>query len=145
MCSAARKGVNSARSVVYLRRVWGEGPPSTPRYSRNEPTAASILRSRDRGSHFLPVPALLADALPGDLAAPGDPLGHERRRTLRARLRHRARPHREGAGRVVRARVEGLALPGALLGQLAAAARLRAPDPEGDRLCGLTLPIARAR
>src|SRR5258705_11914953 len=93
--------------------------------------------SADRGNQFLPVATLIPEALPRDLAALRVALGQERRRALGARLRHRARPQGERARRVVRARVEGLALASALLQELAAAAGQRERNPEGDRFGGL--------
>src|SRR5262249_53747808 len=98
----------------------------------------------DRRRDLLLVSAILADARPGDLAPPRDPLGDERRAAGRARLGHRPRPQRELAGGIVGAGVEGLAAPGAALHHLAPAALLRTRDAERERPGGLALWIPRA-
>src|SRR5438552_4396176 len=102
------------------------------------------LSRDDRGRDLLLVAALLANAAPRDLAAPPDPLGRERRRAPGTGLPHRARPKRELASRVVRAREEGLAALGAPLHELPSAARLGTVDAERQGLGRLAVGIARA-
>src|ERR1700687_2269003 len=93
-----------------------------------------------RGDLFL-VAALTADAGAGSLAALGYPLCQESRSAPRARLCDGARPGDELAVGVLAARVEALA---PLAPALAAAAALRAGDPECHGLGRLALGVARA-
>src|SRR5688572_10721093 len=134
-----------ARTRPAPRPGTGERPrrASRPGAAIRVPGRASAADpSRDGGGDVFLVAAPVLHARARDLAATTDALGDEWGAALGAGLSHRARPHREGALGVVRARVEGLAPLAAPLDQLAAV--LGTGDAERHRLGGLALGIARA-
>ena len=90
--------------------------------------------SGDGGRQLGLVAAAFLDAGSHRLPAAHDPLGEEPGAAREARLAHGTLPDREGARRIVRARVEGLAATAPPLDELPAASLLRADDAQGQRL-----------
>src|SRR5262245_37745860 len=101
--------------------------------------------SGDGGRQLGLVAAAFLDAGPHDLPATQEALGEDRGAARGPRPAHGTLPDREGALRIIRARVEGLAPPRSPLHELTAASLLRADDAQGQRLRRLALGIARAR